>query len=104
MAGTASNVPAMTPFTTSWAICSRNGGIAGSGHFEECELALVHFVVAEFAVDDVADVREIAGAARALVVDLLALRQQLQAFDGTVDLGAAPLRDLAHVVADAGAG
>src|SRR5689334_25308908 len=93
-------VPAMAPLTMSCGI-SPSGAIAASGHFEQHELSGSDLVVAELAVGDVADVGEVAGTARAFVVDVLALREQLQPFDGAVHLLAAALADLAHVVADA---
>src|SRR5258708_1447217 len=98
MAGTARMVPAITPLTTSCAISASRGGIARSGNLQQRGLASADLVVAELAVEDVTDVGEVAGAAGPLVVDLLALRQQLQAFHGAVDLGATALRDLAHAV------
>src|SRR5450755_1651486 len=103
MAGTARMAPAIMPLTTSCATSASNGGIARSGDLQQYELAAADLVIAELAVEDVADVGEVAGAARALVVDFLALRKQLQAFHRAVDLGAAPLRNLAHVVVNASA-
>src|SRR5450759_1191685 len=100
MAGTARVAPDMAPLTTSCVTSASNGDIARSGYLHQCELASANLVVAELAVDDVADVGEIAGAARALVVDFLALRAQLQSVHRAVDLGAATLANLAHVVVD----
>src|SRR2546423_4593384 len=104
MAGTARMAPAITPLTTSCVTSASNGGIAGSGDFQQYELAGIDLVVAELAIDDVADVGEVARTARALVVDVLALCQELKAVDRAVDLGAASLRDLANVVVDGDAG
>src|SRR5262249_40430330 len=66
---------------------------------EELELAALDFHVAELAVENVADLSEIARAAGALVVDLLSLGERPQSLDGAEDLDAAALRDLADVVA-----
>src|SRR2546423_6164093 len=104
MAGTARMAPAITPLTTSCVTSASNGGIAGSGDFQQYELAGIDLVVAELAIDDVADVGEVARSARAFIVDLLALCQELEPFDRAVDLAAASLRDLAHVVVDGDAG
>src|SRR6266568_6798494 len=103
MAGTARMAPAITPLTTSCAISAARGGIARSDNLQQRGLATGDLVVAKLAVDDVADIGKVAGAAGALIVDLLALRQQLQAFHGAVDLGATALRDLAHAVVNAAA-
>src|SRR4051812_33254818 len=75
-----------------------------SGYGEEFELPALGDLVPELAVLDVADIGEVAGPARPLVVNLLTLGQQLQPFHGGVDLGAAALADLAHVVAQRRAG
>src|SRR5205085_6653988 len=87
-------------FTTSCAI-SVAYAIADSGDLQEHELAAGHFVVAEFAIGDVADLGEVARTARAFVVDLLALPEQLQTFDSAVDLGAVTLANAPHVIVDA---
>src|ERR1700730_3267853 len=100
MAGTARMAPAIAPLTTSCVSSTSTGGIARSGDLHQCELAAADLVVAELAIDDVADVGEVAGTACALVVDLLALREQLQSVDRAVDLRAAALANLAHVVVD----
>src|SRR2546421_1584646 len=99
MAGTASTMPATRPFTRSCA-----SSLPTSDQLHELELASLRLIEADLAVEDVAELREVAGAAGALVVDVLALREELQAFDGVVDLDAAALRDLPHVVADGRAG
>ena len=83
---------------------ARAGQHRASGDLQELELAALDLLVAELAVEDVADLGEVAGAAGALVVDLLALGQELQPVDGAVDLGAGALRDLADVVPDRRAG
>src|SRR5450631_4066500 len=103
MAGTAKMAPAITPLTTSCVTSASNGGIAGSGDLQQYELASADPAVAELAVDDVADVGEVAGPACTLVVDLLALCEQLQPVHRAVDLGAASLRNLAHIVVDGNA-
>src|SRR6185503_6386432 len=100
IAGTARMVPATRPLTSS---C----GISPSGtldHLHELELASPGLVEADLAVQDVADLGEVARAAGALVVDLLALGHQLEPLDGAVDLDGAALRDLPHGVVDGGAG
>src|SRR5215831_5687365 len=102
MAGTARMVPAMMPFTTSCPTSASEG--IRSGDLQQHELPVGDLVVAELAIDDVADVGEVAGSARALVVDLGARSDQLQSFDRAIDLLPVTLADLAHVVADAGAG
>ena len=101
MAGTASMVPATRPLTSELRDLGRTHA---QSIFSSLNLPLSACVVADLAVDDVAGLGEVAGPAGALVVDLLALGQELQPFDGVVDLHAAALRDLAHVVADRGAG
>src|SRR4051794_8290056 len=90
----------MTPLTR---ICVSSES-TGSRDGEELKLAALGDLVAELAVLDVADIGEVARAAGALVVDLLTLAQQLQPFDGGVNLGALALADLAHVVAQRRAG
>src|SRR5690242_394723 len=98
MAGTARIVPATRPLTTSWAISPST-----SDHLHELELRALRLLDADLAVEDVADLGEVAGPAGALVVDLLALGEELQPLDGAVDLDASALRDLPDRVADAGA-
>src|SRR6185503_1455075 len=100
MAGTASTVPATRPLTTSCAISPRST----SDHLHEGELATLGLLEADLAVENVADVGEVARAAGALEVDLLALGQELQPVDRAVDLGPRALRDLPHGVAHGGAG
>src|SRR5262245_50796801 len=103
MAGTARTAPAITPLTTSWVTSTRIGGIVISGaseDFQEDDLALVDPTVTEPAVQDVADLVEVAGTAGALVVDLLARAQDLEPLDGAEHLDPRALGDLAHVVAD----
>src|SRR6185436_88390 len=100
MAGTASSVPATRPLTTSCAISPRST----SDHLHEGELGALGLLEADLAVEDVADVGEVARTAGALEVDLLALTQELQAVARAVDLGARALRNLPHGVAHGGAG
>src|SRR5262249_23182650 len=69
MAGTARMVPAIRPLMISWRTSVTT---AISGDLEKLELGPGNFLVPELAVDDVADVGEVARAARALVIDLLA--------------------------------
>src|SRR5215470_2372173 len=102
MAGTASTVPATRPLTTSCAVSS--SGTLTSDRRHELELAPVRLLEADLAIEDVADIGEVARPAGALVVDRLGLGQELEAVDGAVDLGAGALRDAAHVVLDGGAG
>src|ERR1041384_7871004 len=102
MAGTASTVPATRPLTTSCAVSS--SGTLTSDQLHELELASLRLLVLDLAVEDVADVREVARPAGAFVVDRLALAEQLQALDGAVHLRAVALRDVAHVILDGGAG
>ena len=71
-----------------------------SGDLHQRELAALDLLVAELAVEDVALVVEIAGPRGAVVVDLLAGRDRLEAVDGVVDRLAAALGDLADVVLD----
>src|SRR5688572_18971561 len=99
MAGTASTVPATRPLTRSWAISPST-----SDHLHELEPGALRLVEADLAVEDVADLGEVAGAAGALVVDLLALGQQREPLDRAIHLDAAALRDLAHGLAHGGAG
>src|SRR6266850_1506716 len=99
MAGTARTVPATRPLTTSCAISPTT-----SDHLHEAELAALGLLEADLAVEDVADVREVARTAGTLEVDLLALGQELQPVDRAVDLGAGALRDLPHGVPHGGAG
>src|SRR5258705_8881589 len=99
MAGTARMVPATRPLTRSCAT-----SVTRSEKLHRLEGALLGHVEADLAVDDVAGLGEVAGPAGALVVDLLALGQELEPFDGVVHLHAAALRDLPHVVLDGGAG
>src|SRR5690242_4214281 len=102
MAGTASTVPARSPLTTSCAASSR--GTATSDELHELQLAALGLLELDLAVEDVADIGEVARPAGALVVDGLALGQQLQPLDRAVDLHTVALRDLSHVVLDGGAG
>src|SRR5215471_17180914 len=102
MAGTARMVPATRPFTTSCRICGSRGDPA-SGDLQQLELALLGLLVAELRVEDVPRLGEVAGPARALVVDLLVLREELEPVDCAVHLGPRPLGDLADVVFDGGA-
>src|SRR5262245_11585470 len=99
MAGTASTVPATRPLTTSCTISPNT-----SDHLHEDELAALGLLELDLAVEDVADVGEVARTAGALVVDLLALGQELQPVHRAVDLGAGPLRDLSHGVTHGGSG
>ena len=97
MAGTASMVPAIRPLTTSCGISAATR--ARQIIFRNLNLPPSTCSIAELAVEDVADLGEVARPAGALVVDLLALGEQLQPLDRAVDLGAGALRDLAHGVA-----
>src|SRR5262245_21452358 len=99
MAGTARMVPATTPFRTSCRTSTRE-----SRRAQQLELPLLGLLVPEVAVEDVAGLVEVARPARALVVDGLALGEELQALDGAVHLDAAALRDPPHVILDRGAG
>src|SRR5688572_23044450 len=99
MAGTARIVPATRPFTSS---CGTSASTSDQLH--DLELGPLGLIEADLAVQDVAGLREVAGPAGALVVDLLALGQQLQPGDGAVHLGAAALGDLPHGVANRRAG
>src|ERR1043166_437430 len=102
MAGTARMVPATRPLTTSCAVSS--SGTLTSDQRHELELASLRLLEADLAVEDVAGLGEVARPAGALVVDRLALAEQLQPLDGAVHLRAVALRDAAHVVLDGGAG
>src|SRR2546429_5426715 len=97
MAGTARMVPAIRPLRSSCAI-SRGT----SGDFQQLELALLGLLVAELRVQDVADRVEVARPARAVEVDLLALREPLQPLHRALHARATALRDLSHVIADGG--
>src|SRR6185503_3692553 len=99
MAGTARMVPATRPLTRSCAT-----SVTRSEQLHQLEGALLGHIVTDLAVDDVAGLGEVAGPAGALVVDLLALGQELEPLDGVVHLHPTALRDLAHVVLDGGAG
>src|ERR1051325_3674610 len=103
MAGTARIVPAIAPFTTSCATSAAEA-IDALRDFQQHEFAAGYLVIAELAIGDVADLGEVAGPARAFVVDLLALREQFQSFDGAVDLGAVALTDATHAIVDARGG
>src|SRR5215470_18382727 len=70
------------------------------GDLQELQLALLGLLVPELRVEDVPGFREVAGPARAVVVDLLALGEKLEPVDGAVDPGARALRDLADAVLD----
>src|SRR5229473_2492743 len=98
MAGTASTVPATRPFTASWAIWSSEPGT--SDHLHELELALLRLIEPDLAIQDIARVGEVARPAGSLVIDRLALGQELQPFDRTIDFQAVALGDLSHVIAD----
>src|SRR5262250_1507488 len=93
MAGTARTVPATRPLRTSCATSPTT-----SDHLHEDELAALGLLELDLAVEDVADVGEVARPAGALEVDLLALGQELQSVHRAVDLGARALRDLPHGV------
>src|ERR1700741_1841530 len=100
MAGTASTVPATSPLTTSCAVSSR--GTLTSDQLHELELASLRLLELDLAIENVADLGEVARPAGALVVDGLALGEQLEALHGAVHLLAVALRDAAHVVLDRG--
>src|SRR5438094_361141 len=102
MAGTASTVPATSPLRTSWATSS--SGTLTSDQLHELELASLGLLEADLAVEDVAELGEVARPAGPLVVDRLALAEELEALDRAVHLHAVALRDVAHVVLDGGAG
>src|SRR5215470_9997367 len=104
MAGTARMVPATRPFTTSCRICGSRGRSRASGDLQQLELAFLGLLVAELRVEDVPRLGEVAGPARALVVDLLVLGKELEPIDRAVHLRPRPLGDLADVVLDGGAG
>src|SRR5689334_12552549 len=105
MAGTARMAPVMTPLTTSCRTCmARPLRSRLSDNLQKLELAGFDLHVAEFATQDVANLGEVARAARALIVDVLSLADVLQAFNGTVDLLSTPLGDLADIVAQRLAG
>src|SRR5438132_12515655 len=89
MAGTARIVPAINPLRRSW---------SASANFQELELPLLGLLVAELAVEDVADLGEVARTAGALDVDGLALPAELEALDGPLALDARSLPGLADVV------
>src|SRR5689334_23029371 len=100
MAGTARMVPATRPLTSSCGI-SPDGTL---DQLHELELGALRLVEADLAIQDVADLGEVARAAGALVVDLLALGHLLETLDRAVDLDPTALGDPAHGVADGGAG
>src|SRR5688500_6782087 len=97
MAGTARMVPATTPFRSS---CRTSPSILRSEQLAGLELAVVHAVEADLAIADVAALREVARSGCALVVDHLALGQELEPVDRAVHLLDVALRDLAEVVLD----
>src|SRR5215475_11236449 len=103
MAGTARMVPATRPFTTSCRNCGSRGRSGASGDLQQLELALLGLLVAELRIEDVPRLREVAGPARALVVDLFVLGEELEPVHRAVHLGPRPLGDLADVVLDGGA-
>src|SRR5262245_14827331 len=81
----------------SW-VCASLDPTYTSHDLQELQLAVHHLHVAEAAALDVPDVGEVARARRALVVDLFAFGEGLQALDRAVDLLAGALADLAYVV------
>src|SRR5262245_66346648 len=91
MAGTARIVPAINPFRRSW---------SASANFQELELPLLGLLVAELAVEDVADLGEVARPAGALEVDGLALGEGIAALDVALVLAARAMRDIALVLSD----
>src|SRR6185295_20270323 len=96
MAGTARTVPDTRPLTTSCAVSS--SGTLTSDQLHERELAPLRLVEADLAVEDVTALGEVARPAGALVVDGLALAEQLQTLDGVVHLHAVALRNAEHVI------
>src|SRR5262245_33325825 len=96
IAGTARIVPGTSPLTRSCA----SSLTRLSDHLEPLELALLSLIEADLAVHDVARLREVARPGGALVVDRLALGEELEPVHRAVHLGAAALRDLANVLAD----
>src|SRR5262245_19398526 len=99
MAGTASTVPATSPLSTSCATSPHT-----SDHLHEDELAALGLLELDLTVEDVTEIGEVARTAGALVVDFLALGQELQPVHRAVDFRARALRDLPHGVADGRAG
>src|SRR3954466_15509185 len=99
MAGTASTVPAIRPFSVSWTTFSSTSDL----HLDQ--LSVLDLRGAERDLDDVAVLGKLARAGCARVLDLLAVGDRLQAIQRVVDLhGGIVVRDLADVVPDAGAG
>src|SRR5271156_2741006 len=80
-AGTAISAPDRRPFTTA---CSKLDSTA-SGYPQQPDMARLYLLVAEFAVYDVADRSEVAGAAGAVVINGLLRGDSLQ-----------PIGDIAH--------
>src|SRR5262249_32150697 len=99
MAGTARMVPATSPLMRSWRT-SINCGPSSLQDSDLFEFGLLGSIEADLAVDDVADLGEVARAARPLVVDVLALGDQLEPVHRAVHLDAVALGDLADVVPD----
>src|SRR3954465_8068116 len=98
MAGTASTVPAIRPFSVSWTTFSSTSDL----HLDQ--LSVLDLRGAERDLDDVAVLGKLARAGCARVLALLAVGYRLQAIERVVDLhGGIVVRDLADVVADAGA-
>src|ERR1051325_6578414 len=100
IAGTARMVPATRPLIRSCPTSPSTGSERG----DDLELALLGLLEADLAVENVAGLGEVTRAARALVVDRLALGEQLEPLDRVVDLHARPLRDPAQMVPHRGAG
>src|SRR5688572_7666942 len=94
MAGSARTLPAIKPFKTSCSTCIGNSALIertcrrrpSSYDFQKFQLALLDLGVAKPAGRDVADLIEVAGTGNALVVDVLSGGEQLEPFDGRIDL------------------
>src|SRR3954453_14201043 len=79
MAGTASTAPAMRPFRESWRSFSK------LSHLYFDQLPILHLRGAECDLDDVAVIGEFARSRSARILDLLALRDQLEPVERVVD-------------------
>ncbi len=78
MAGMARTLPAMIPFAINWRTF-----IPGprSDDFDQLDLAVFGFAVAEPAIDDVAFVVEVTRTTRTVVIDVLSVPEKLQTLD-----------------------
>src|SRR5262245_34366492 len=113
IAGTARMVPDIKPLRISCATCIYQAAEHRArvrlqppwlNDLEETQLPVDHLHVAETAALNVTDIGEVARSGGTLVVDLLALSQELQTLDRAIDLLSRALTDFAHVVLERAAG